>query len=161
MPNFIEVVSKYIRPYQTRIVVATAIIIFGYFAYYGYNKFYARKYMENMHAGTGKNYANESRVNRVVIIYFFHADWCPHCKKAEPEWEKFMANYDGKEVNGYDIQCVDINCTTETPKVKELLNEFSIESYPTVKMVKDGKTIEFDSKIKETTLEKFVETMLN
>jgi thioredoxin-like negative regulator of GroEL len=72
-----------------------------------------------------------------------------------------MASYDGKEKHGHEIQCVDVNCTKETPDIKDLLTEYNIESYPTVKMVKDGKTIEFDSKIKETTLEKFIDTMLN
>ena len=159
MTNLISVVTKYIKPYYTRIIMIISLIIFSYFAYYGYKKFYGGKYKESMHGGM--DVANANRRNPVVVVYFFHADWCPHCKKAQPEWDKFMANYDGKEKHGHEIQCVDVNCTKETPDIKDLLTEYNIESYPTVKMVKDGKTIEFDSKIKETTLEKFIDTMLN
>ena len=27
--------------------------------------------------------------NEDVLIMYFYTDWCPYCKKAEPEWEKF------------------------------------------------------------------------
>ena len=93
---------------------------------------------------------------------FFHADWCPHCKKAQPEWNTFKSQYDGTTVNGYVIKCVDINCTNEKDSsVTASINEYKIESYPTVKMLKDNQVIEFDSKITNTSLNSFVETMLN
>lgn len=155
MVSFNEVVYKYVKPYYTRVIFTIAIIVFGYLAYYGYKKYYVKKYLETM------DVANANRRNKSVVVYFFHADWCPHCKKAQPEWDKFMSNFNGKEVTGYEIECIDVDCTKETADVKEMLNKFSVESFPTVKMVKDGKTIEFESKIKETTLEKFIETMLN
>mgnify|MGYP000589437578 FL=1 len=41
-----------------------------------------------------------------------------------------------------------------------MINKYEIESYPTVKMVKDKNTIEFDSKISASTLEHFVNSML-
>lgn len=155
MVHINDVVYKYLKPQYSRIIFAVAVAIFGYLAYYGYNKYYKKTYYETM------DVANANRRNKSALVYFFHADWCPHCKKAQPEWDKFMANFDGKEVNGYNVECVDIDCTNETADVKEMLNKFSIESFPTVKMVKDGQTIEFESKIKETTLEKFIDTMLN
>jgi len=155
MTNLINVLYNYAKPHFRKMIIVLSVIIFGYFAYYGYRKFYLRKYSEGM------DVANANRRSNTVKVYFFHADWCPHCKKAQPEWDLFMNNYNGTEVNGYKVECVDVNCTTETPTEKELMNEFKIESFPTIKMVKDDKTIEFESKIKTSTLEKFVETMLN
>ena len=100
--------------------------------------------------------------NTEATILFFHADWCPHCKKAQPEWNTFKSQYDGTTVNGYVIKCVDINCTNEKDSsVTASINEYKIESYPTVKMLKDNQVIEFDSKITNTSLNSFVETMLN
>jgi len=86
-------------------------------------------------------------------------DWCPHCKKALPDWNQFSAQYDGKEVNGYRIECVDMDCTEETSKVASAINEYKIDSYPTIKMKKGDEVIEFDSKITKYSLEQFVENM--
>ena len=68
--------------------------------------------------------------------------------------------FNNKEVNGYITKCVDVDCTDENSKVQNMISKYDIESYPTVKMVKDKNTIEFDSKITTNTLEHFVNTML-
>ena len=56
---------------------------------------------------------------------------------------------------------MDVNCTDETSEVSHFIEEFNIESYPTIKMVKDNNKIEFDSKVKADLLEQFATTMLN
>lgn len=104
--------------------------------------------------------ANANKRSHEVIIYFFNVDWCPHCKTAKPEWEKFVKLYDGKEKGDYVIKCFDYNCTDETAEVTKVINKYNIESYPTIKMLKDNQVIEFDSKITEYTLEQFVNTMV-
>jgi thiol-disulfide isomerase/thioredoxin len=103
--------------------------------------------------------ANTSTRAEEVTVYFFHVDWCPHCKTALPEWNNFRSQYDGKSVNGVMINCVDMDCTKETPAVENALTTYGVDSYPTVKMLKDGKQITFESKITSTSLEKFVTTM--
>jgi len=156
MANFIEVAKKIIRPYYYYILGAVVLIIFVIASYYAYNKFYASK-----NANKYSNVANANRRNKEVSILFFHVDWCPHCKKALPEWNTFKQQFDGKELNGYVIKCVDMDCTTESSDVARAINTYKIDSYPTVKMLKDQQTIEFDSKITSNTLEQFVQTMLN
>jgi thiol-disulfide isomerase/thioredoxin len=106
-----------------------------------------------------KDVANANRRNIGVSILFFHVDWCPHCKNAIPEWQQFVAQFDGKEVNGYTIQCVDMDCTNETSDITAAINRYNIDSYPTIKMLKDDEVIEFDSKITKYSLEQFVEKM--
>jgi hypothetical protein len=64
-------------------------------------------------------------------------------------------------MNGYVIKCQDIDCTKETSDVTTAINKYKIDSYPTVKMIKDEKTIEFDARINQNTLDQFVNTMLN
>ena len=68
--------------------------------------------------------------------------------------------YDGKEKGQYVIKCLDYNCTDENADVTKVINKYNIESYPTIKMLKDGQVIEFDSKITEYTLEQFVNTIV-
>ena len=32
-------------------------------------------------------------------VYFFHTNWCPHCKKAKPVWNNVKEEYDQKVIN--------------------------------------------------------------
>jgi len=155
MSNIVDVINRLVRPYAYRILAVIILILFIIIAYYAYTNYNTQK--KNKFADV----ANANRRNKEVVIYFFHVDWCPHCKTASPEWNNFASKYDGKEINGYIVKCMDENCTNETSDITALINKFNIDSYPTVKMVKDGTTIDFDSKITSSSLEKFANTMLN
>jgi thiol-disulfide isomerase/thioredoxin len=153
MAKFTEVLQKLVRPYYNYIIVIMSLIIFTSFGMLAYHRYYKSK------TKTESDVANASRRRKDLYVYMFHVDWCPHCKNAMPEWNTFKKSYDKKDKNGYRIHCVDINCTKETSDVTNYLNTYNIESYPTIKMVKDNKTIEFDSPIKSQYLEHFVDTM--
>jgi thiol-disulfide isomerase/thioredoxin len=155
MAGFIEVVRRLTAPYYFYIIALIMFIIFAVIGYYSYQSIIAKK------NDKFKDVANANNRNKEAIVYFFHVDWCPHCKTALPEWNKFTGNYNNKEVNGYIIKCIDVNCTKETAEVTQYINTYGIESYPNVKLIKDQTTIEFDSKITSSTLEKFVNTMLD
>lgn len=156
MANLIEYLRKLIAPYYKYILIAVVFAIFVYVGNYAYNQYYLKP-------SQNKIFSDVANANKrtEVIIYFFHVDWCPHCKKAQPEWDKFVNHYNGKEVNGYIINCKDVDCTKETSDITRVINQYKIESYPTVKMIKDEKTIEFDARINQHTLDQFVETMLS
>ena len=155
MSNIIDVITRLTRPYYYRIIALMVFILFVIVGYYAYNSITAQQ--KNKFADV----ANANRRNREALIYFFHVDWCPHCKKDLPELKNFASKYEGKEINGYIVKCVDKNCTNETSDITALINKFDIDSYPTVKMVRDGTTVDFDSKITSSSLEKFANTMLN
>jgi thiol-disulfide isomerase/thioredoxin len=88
----------------------------------------------------------------------FKVDWCPHCKKALPEFQSVQNQYDGKVVNGYKLKFVVVD--GEDPANESLVNEYKIQGYPTVVLTKDGKNIEYDAKVDEPTLQKFITTMV-
>ena len=46
------------------------------------------------------------------------------------------------------LKCMDVNCTDENSEVSHFIEEFNIESYPTIKMMKDNNKIEFDSRVR-------------
>jgi thiol-disulfide isomerase/thioredoxin len=156
MANIVDVLRRMIAPYYYTIITLVIIIIFLSVTYYAYNTLYLKAKKSNFN-----DVANANLRNKEVTIFFFHVDWCPHCKKALPEWNKFKADNNGKEVNGYQVKCVEMNCTNETSDITRAINEYNIDSYPTVKMLKDNQKIEFDSKITNTALNSFVVTMLN
>ena len=104
--------------------------------------------------------ANESPSKTRVDIMLFTVDWCPHCKKAAPEWTAFSDKYNGKILNGYEVHCVQHDCTnTEDTKVAQMVSDYNIDSYPTVILFKAGDRYDFDANVKSDNLAKFVESV--
>jgi thiol-disulfide isomerase/thioredoxin len=93
-----------------------------------------------------------------ATIHMFWVGWCPHCKTAKPEFEKVKDKYNGKVVNGYKLNMVEVD--GEDSNNEQLVNKFNVQGYPTIVLTKDGKNIEYDAKVDQPTLEKFINTMV-
>ena len=98
--------------------------------------------------------------NKNAELLFFYADWCPHCKTAKPIWNELKTEYQNKTINGYRVVFTDINCSEETAEVDKMMNQYSVEGYPTIKLIKDGQVIEYDAKPSKDTLNQFLNTVL-
>lgn len=98
--------------------------------------------------------------NKNAELLFFYADWCPHCKTAKPIWNELKTEYKNKTINGYRVVFTDINCSEETVEVDKMMNQYSVEGYPTIKLIKDGQVIEYDAKPSKDTLNQFLNTVL-
>ena len=103
--------------------------------------------------------ATKGSSNRAELL-FFYADWCPHCKAAKPIWNDLKSEYENKTINGYQIIFTEVDCSEETAEVEKLMNQYSVEGYPTIKLVKDGQVIEYDAKPSSETLTKFLNNVL-
>jgi thiol-disulfide isomerase/thioredoxin len=151
MSTLSEVVSKFFAPYKTFIL---SVILFIFFAVFGY-------YMYTQYGSSVVNKETDDIYNaadpKTATIYFFYADWCPHCKKAKPIWANFKNNYDGKTVNGNKLKVVSVDCTNaEAPETANMIDRFDIKSYPTIKIQFGDQMYEFDAKITPENLEQFV-----
>jgi thiol-disulfide isomerase/thioredoxin len=93
-------------------------------------------------------------------LLFFYADWCPHCKTAKPDWAEIVSKYENTTINGYKVAFTEINCTTETEEIGQMMNKYKIEGFPTLKLLKDGQIIEYDAKPTKDTLDEFLNTVL-
>jgi len=101
---------------------------------------------------------SSSENNKNVELYLFYTDWCPHCKKTKPEWERLKQLYQNdKKVNGYTINFIEVDCEANP----DLANKFNITGYPTIKLLKGNQIVEFDAKPDVATLEKFLSTVLS
>lgn len=148
-------------PYKRSILIIMLIILFICIGVYSYNKV-AIPMAENKDS---VNISNANRRIKIADIFFFNASWCPHCTKALPAWKDFVESYDKTIVNGYTINCIGgsegVDCsTTDDSRIMELIQIHKVEHYPTLKMVKDKITIDFDAKITQENLTKFVNSVL-
>jgi thiol-disulfide isomerase/thioredoxin len=96
----------------------------------------------------------------VANVMFFYANWCPHCKTAKPIWEEVSSEYTNKVINGYRLTFSGIDCTEKSEDTTKMLDAYGVEGYPTVKLIKDGQTIEFDASVTKDNLVQFLNTVV-
>ena len=135
------------------IILFAVIAIFYYFYYISPS---SKKTYNPNHEGSPSGSSGEN----VAELMFFYADWCPHCKAAKPIWNDLKSEYENKTINGYRVIFTDIDCSEESAEVEKLMNQYGIEGYPTIKLIKDGRVIEYDAKPSKETLDKFLNTVL-
>ena len=132
------------------VAIVVCLILIGYFAY------------KNLKGSTSykANRENMNNSNKQAELMLFYVDWCPHCKTAKPEWEKLKMEFEDKQINGYNVVFTEYNCTNETAEIEQLMNQYKIEGYPTIKLLKDNQIIEYDAKPSKATMEQFLNTVL-
>jgi len=89
-------------------------------------------------------------------LMFFVTKWCPHCKKANPEWNKLVKKWEGKKINKSRIFFKKIDCEDN----EALADEYNIESYPTIKLERGDQIIEYNAKPNFEILEEFLREQL-
>lgn len=141
------------------IIIVSVVILFAvigilYYFYYVSPSLKRQYRANNEHVPLGSGTSNTAE------LLFFYADWCPHCKAAKPIWNDLKSEYEHKTINGYQVVFTEIDCSEETPEVEKMMNQYNIEGYPTIKLLKDGQIIEYDSKPSKETLTKFLNTVL-
>ena len=108
----------------------------------------------------GPKYLNKEKMqNKTAEFLFFYTDWCPHCTSAKPSWNSFKDKT--KTVNGYNITYKEINCTKETPESEMMMEKYKVEGFPTIKLLVNGRVIDFEEKPTEQNLTQFVNSSLS
>lgn len=155
MASIIDILNeKYIQPNKTYFLVFAMFTFFAIAGYYAY-KWFGKPVIENQ---TTRDMANYNGRKSECKVLFFTAEWCPYCKRAKPEWDKFRANYNGKEVGNYVISAQSVDCTNgDSP----LIQEYGIDGYPTLILIKDeNQRVNYDAKITQSNMSNFIETVL-
>ena len=133
-------------------------LFFAVLAQQLYNRYVKSSSNSSYYEGYSNAPASGTAEPPTATIRMFQVEWCPHCKKAAPEFQKVEDKYDGKVINGYKLHFVSVD--GEDPKNEQMVNQFNVQGYPTVVLTKDGKNIEYDAKVDQPTLEKFINTMI-
>jgi thiol-disulfide isomerase/thioredoxin len=137
-------------------IVLVLTVIFIIAALYVYNTYVTPKL--NADYVNNKEYVNkkDSDDSDTATLYFFYTVWCPHCKTAQPVWKSLKEKIGDKKINGVKLSFVDVDCDKDTSTA----DKFKVEGYPTIKLVKGNKVIEYDAKPDSDTLMQFLNTSL-
>lgn len=83
--------------------------------------------------GNNRKKLGGGEVKKPLVIKLFWVDWCGHCNKFKPVWNKL------KKENTEDVNYVDVNCEKE----KELSHKEGIQGFPTIRLYDgDGHLLE-------------------
>ena len=139
----------------------TIIAIFAFIglAVYLYFTYMAPKLKPVFNANEEKRNGDDNG-NKTAEMLLFYVDWCPHCKTAKPAWNDLKSEYENRTINGYKVIFTEVNCTTESAEVEQMMNKYKIDGFPTIKLLKDGQIIEYDAKPTKETMEQFLNTVL-
>ena len=141
------------------LLIITAVMFFVIIACF-YYFYYVAPSMKTQYKPNSERVPNGTMPSNKAELLFFYAEWCPHCKTAKPIWNELKTEYENKTINGYQIIFTEIDCSEESAEVEKMMNQFSVEGYPTIKLLKDGQIIEYDAKPSKETLTKFLNTVL-
>ena len=141
----------------TVIIMLVVVLFIGIAVYYYYH--YVSPSLKPEYNPNNEHLASSDNGKSAELLLFY-VDWCPHCKTAKPAWDEIKTQYENKTINGYKVIFTEINCTEETAEVEEMMNKYSIEGFPTIKLLKDGQIVEYDAKPTKSTLDQFLNTVL-
>ena len=137
---------------NTRGIVIFSLVLFAVIAgFVMKNRYNAYQKQKLVDAASSSEEATKS----CEIIYFY-TTWCPYCKKARPAWDEFKSEWSGKNINGYMITFPEVDCDINETKA----NKYDVKSYPTIKLIKDGQTYDFDARPTEDSLTQFIVTIV-
>ena len=142
MANLYTYVDSLLKPYYKYIIGFIILFLFVLLARFVYRKYFIKQNKNKKFS----NVANANNARPIVAIYFFHVDWCPHCVKAQPEWDNFKNQYHNTVINEYLLQCYDINCTDDNGeevnrKALKLIKRINAES--TIKSIENTNNVSF------------------
>lgn len=142
----------------TYIILTVILLLIGY----GIYVYYVKPMLKPNSMNTSEVYNTSStggNTNQAELILFY-ADWCPHCKTAKPEWNNVKSQFNGKVINGYTVTFTEVNCTTETTQTQQLMDQYKVEGFPTIKLVKGNQVIDFDAKPTTQSITQFLNSVL-
>ena len=83
-------------------------------------------------------------------LYFFYADWCPHCTSFKPTWAELE-----QESLGVQYEKVDCSDNDNTPA---LATEYGVSGFPTIIFVNNGTKHEYKGNRSKEDIVSFVKS---
>ena len=93
-------------------------------------------------------------------LTLFFATWCPACKAIKSEWEQFRNDYSNQKINGVVLLIREVDCSEPDPETEDIMAQYSIIGFPTVKLTYNGEITELRQKPTYDNLVSFVNSSL-
>ena len=145
LSNVVSFVKQNVYYFTVGVVAFAVLLVGGYFA---------QKYFKNKFAKKNEEEEDDDG-EKTCEILFFYTTWCPYCKKAMPEWQKFAKHWNGQKKNGYTIITTEVDCDQN----EAVANKFDVNGYPTIKCVMNDKVTDFDAKPTAEALTQFLNSV--
>ena len=94
-----------------------------------------------------KVYNNKSNGETPTMMNF-NTNWCGFSRQFEPVWNQFSSKMEGKNIKVQSIKC-------DQPGNEELCKKYNVQGFPTVLLVANNNTHEFNGNRTVNDLEKF------
>ena len=156
LENFKTLFDKIFKDKKLMLLIGLLSIIFIIILFFIYNNF-IKDFINKNHV-LNKEYINNKKNNDDVLIIFFYTEWCPYCKQALPEinkFEKYINGLNGE--NDYVITLSKIDCD----KNSTIADKYKVEGYPTIKLIYKGDVYNYDAKPNSENLKQFLESSIN
>lgn len=89
---------------------------------------------------------------RAEKITLYYADWCTHCKDMKDDWQQLEKYLDSNTINGQKVVARKYN--------QDILpNNVKIEGFPTIHILAQGKTIEYNGDRTFDKMKDFIENL--
>lgn len=155
----LDLIKNFIKTHYKIIVIIVILSILIILTYLIYNN-HLSKYVKKNYASNTEfiNAPNVGNIQSSADFYYFYTNWCPHSKSATPiinELKKQIEDNNNMFNNTY-INFIEVDCE----KDKKLADKFSVEGYPTIKLLYNSKVYEYDAKPNLNTLNEFLKSVL-
>tara|TARA_B100000900_G_C20581656_1_gene717803 strand:+ start:1853 stop:2353 length:501 start_codon:yes stop_codon:yes gene_type:complete len=127
-------------------------------SYFIYNKYILPEIKKN-HVLNKEFTIKGNENSKDILIIYFKTEWCPYCKKARPEWDKFVEyvnNINTSETYDFEIITSVVDCDKQT----SIADKYEIEGYPTIKLIKNKEIYEYDAKPNKEHLIEFLKSYI-
>ena len=96
------------------------------------------------------NFTKTAKTKDLMLVYFY-APWCKHCKQLEPEMEGAAG-----ELDGWGITIAKVDGTKE----KELADQYNVAGWPTLKMFRKGRVYEYNGPREKANIIEFMKIQM-
>lgn len=88
------------------------------------------------------------------VFTMFKVDWCPHCKKAEPEWNQMKKTVEKMDL---PVKVVEVDGDERPDEVKKA----GVSAFPTMIYRKENNEVKYDGPRDSESLLSFVQQMVS
>ena len=115
-----QITGMFTQKNMPRLVVLLIILGVLYFVY--------EKFLKGVESFEMDSKEIDGQVKSGTKLVLFYADWCGHCQKVKPAWEKAAGSVNTKE----DKKMIMVNCGEGTDEDQKVMKKYNVDGYPTI-----------------------------